>query len=103
LNVPLISPRPLNLSIWNEARIRAFVQARIREAVMSHQEHSIHPHRLLDVAPLPSRSQHHHRARRGSGTILSFAVTFAFVLGVTLSGLGLPTPVNPLTQTSDQR
>jgi hypothetical protein len=71
---------------------------------MSHQNHPNHPHRLLDVAPLPSRSSpHHHRARRGWGTILSFAVTFAFILGLTLSGLGLPTPVNPLTQTSDQR
>jgi hypothetical protein len=35
--------------------------------------------------------------------MLSFAVTFAFILGLTLSGVGLPTPVNPLTQTSDQR
>jgi hypothetical protein len=103
LNVPLNSIRPLNLSVWNDARIRAFVQTHAREALMSHQDHSNHPHRLLDVAPLPSRSQHPHRARRGWGTILSFAITFAFILGLTLSGLGLPTPVNPLTQTSDQR
>jgi hypothetical protein len=71
---------------------------------MSHQDHFNHPHRLLDIAPLPSLSPHHHRARRSWGTILSFAVTFAFILGLTLSGLGLPIPVNPPpTQTSDQR
>jgi hypothetical protein len=71
---------------------------------MFHQDHFNHPGRLLDVAPLPSRSPHRHRARRGWGTILSFAATFAFILGLTLSGLGLPVLVNPLpTPTSDQR
>jgi len=41
---------------------------------------------------------------RHGGTILSFAATFAFILGLTLSGLGLPALVNPLpTPTSDQR
>jgi hypothetical protein len=71
---------------------------------MSQHDHFNHRHRLLDVAPLPSRSPHHHRARRGWGMILSFAVTFAFILGLTLSGLGLPTPLNTSpTQTTDQR
>jgi hypothetical protein len=70
---------------------------------ISHQNHFKYRHQLLDVAPLPSRSPHRPHARRGWGTIISFAVTFAFILGLTLSGLGLPSPVAPLTQTSDQR
>jgi hypothetical protein len=70
---------------------------------MSHQHHFNHPHRLLDVAPLPSQSPRNQHARRGWGTILGFAVTFAFILGLTLSGVGLPSPVTPLIQTLDQR
>jgi hypothetical protein len=70
---------------------------------MSHQHHFNHPHRLLDVAPLPSQSPHNQHAHRGWGTIFSFAVIFASILGLTLSGVGLPSPVTPLTQTLDQR
>ena len=68
---------------------------------MIHQDHS-YRERLVDLRPLPARPLHN-QARRGWGTILGFAVTFAFILGVTLSGLGLPNPVARLIQTSDQR
>jgi hypothetical protein len=68
-----------------------------------------HPHRLIDVAPLPSRSPQRHRshrehhARRGWGTIIAFAATFGFILALTLGGLGLPSPTNLPTQTSNHR
>jgi hypothetical protein len=68
---------------------------------MSHEDHSHHPRRILDVAPLPSRSSHRHDSRRGWGTIV-FAATFTFILALTLGGLGLPSPTNAPVQTSDQ-
>jgi hypothetical protein len=43
-------------------------------------------------------------SRRGWGTILAFAATFAFILAATIAGLGeLPTPANTPAQTSGQR
>jgi hypothetical protein len=65
------------------------------------------PHRLIDVTPLPSRSPPRHRARRqyharrGWGTIIAFAATFGLILAVTLGELGLPSPTNLPTQTSN--
>jgi hypothetical protein len=70
-------------------------------------DYANHPHRLVDVAPLPSRSphqyhaRHQHRARRGWGTIIAFAATFGFILALTLGGLGLPSPTSLTTQTSN--
>ena len=72
-------------------------------------DYANHPHRLIDVAPLPSRSVHQHHARRqyharrGWGTIIAFAATFGFILALTLGGLGLPSPTNLPTQTSTHR
>ena len=61
---------------------------------MTYQHHS-YRERLLDVAPLPSRSPNNHHTRRGWGTVIGFAVTLALILGMILSGLGLPSPISP--------
>ena len=68
---------------------------------MSHHDHF--PQHLLDVAPLPARPLHN-QPRRGWGTILGFVISFLVILGVTMAGVGLPTPLNlPPAQPSDQR
>jgi hypothetical protein len=71
-------------------------------------DYAEHPHRLVDIAPLPSRSPHGHHAhrqyhtRRGWGTIIAFAATFGFILALTLGGLGLPSPTSLPTQMSNR-
>ena len=68
---------------------------------MSHQDHF--PQQLLHVAPLSARPQGN-QPRCGWGTILGFAISFLVILGVTMAGVGLPTPLNlPPAQPSNQR
>jgi hypothetical protein len=68
---------------------------------MPHLDHT--PQRLLDVCPLPARPIPQ-QSRRGWGTILGFTMSFLFILGLTLAGLGLPSPLDPvLIQTSNHR
>jgi hypothetical protein len=63
-----------------------------------------HRERLVDVAPLPSRSPHRHKRRRGVGTIISFALFLTLILSMILGVMGIPTPLNLLpAQTSGQR
>jgi hypothetical protein len=69
---------------------------------MTHHGYS-HQERPVDVAPLPSRSPHRRKPRRGLGTIISFALFLTLILSVILSAMGIPTPLNLLpAQTSEQ-